>query len=94
MFAALQDSLKLTLFTVLVTNICLSHAKSGAEISQTGQPQQQQQGWQSHGPITALPGYAGKLRSKHYGGYISVGSKQLYYYMAESERSPVTDPVV
>jgi carboxypeptidase C (cathepsin A) len=48
----------------------------------------------NHGEITSLPGYSGQLASKHYGGYISVGSRQLYYYMVESERTPADDPVV
>lgn len=47
-----------------------------------------------HGEITSLPGYSGQLPSKHYGGYVSVGSRQLYYYLVESERSPADDPVV
>jgi serine carboxypeptidase-like clade 1 len=48
----------------------------------------------THGPIERLPGHEGPLRSKHYGGYISIGNKQLYYYMVESERDPANDPVV
>jgi hypothetical protein len=47
-----------------------------------------------HGEIKALPGYEGQLPSKHYGGYISVGSRKLYYYLVESERSPADDPTV
>lgn len=47
-----------------------------------------------HGEITSLPGYEGPLPSKHYGGYISVGSRKLYYYVVESERSPADDPTV
>lgn len=47
-----------------------------------------------HGEITSLPGYSGELSSKHYGGYIGVGSRKLYYYLVESERSPADDPVV
>lgn len=38
----------------------------------------------SHGEITSLPGYSGQLRSKHYGGYITVDEKNdrnLYYYL-------------
>lgn len=52
--------------------------------------------WQAtHGPITQVPFYTGeKLPSKHYGGYITVGNKQLYYYMVESEGNPAKDPVV
>lgn len=53
--------------------------------------------WRStdhHGEIASLPGYEGNLPSRHYGGYISVGTRQLYYYLAESERSPKDDPVV
>jgi carboxypeptidase C (cathepsin A) len=47
-----------------------------------------------HGEITSLPGYEGQLTSKHYGGYVSVGSRKLYYYLVESERSPADDPTV
>lgn len=80
-----------TIFTVLLAVQALH--TSGAE-----QQEQQQKNstWvATHGPITSVPGYiGGKLPSKHYGGYISVGNKQLYYYMVESERSPAKDPVV
>lgn len=63
--------------------------------SSTSTAEQQQEWTATHGQIRALPGYAGaQLTSKHYGGYISVGSKQLYYYMVESERDPANDPVV
>lgn len=51
----------------------------------------------THGRITALPGYVdnnGTVPSQHYSGYVTVGSKQLFYYMAESERDPANDPVV
>lgn len=47
----------------------------------------------AHGEIKQLPGYSGQLPSKHYGGYISVGSRQLYYYLVQSERA-ASDPVV
>jgi hypothetical protein len=52
--------------------------------------------WQpSHGEITSLPGFSGPLPSRHFGGYVSVGkSRQLYYYLVESERSLKDDPVV
>jgi len=74
-------------FYLLLIAVCASSATSAA--------QQLRQAWEAtHGPITQVPGYEGKLPSKHYGGYISVGNKQLYYYMVESERSPSTDPVV
>lgn len=66
-----------------------------ARASSSTSTAEQQEWTATHGQITALPGYAGaQLTSKHYGGYISVGSKQLYYYMVESERDPATDPVV
>jgi hypothetical protein len=36
------------------------------------------------GQITSLPGYSGQLRSRHFGGYITVDkahNRNLYYYM-------------
>jgi carboxypeptidase C (cathepsin A) len=84
---------------VLVT-LCvlvLTHEAAGLNLMgllkkhQEQAPQQQQA---THGEITSLPGYKGPLPSKHFGGYVSVGSRQLYYYLVESERSPTTDPVV
>lgn len=87
--------------TKMCALICLllALASNAAARSTSGTPleqqQQEQEPWvATHGPITNLPGYEGQLPSKHYGGYISVGNKQLYYYMVESERSPATDPVV
>ena len=63
-------------------------SKKGQQVHTTSSAQP------SHGEITSLPGYSGQLSSKHYGGYISIGSRQLYYYFVESERSPADDPVV
>jgi carboxypeptidase C (cathepsin A) len=65
-----------------------------ASASSSASNTEQQQWTATHGEITGLSGYAGQLTSKHYGGYITVGSKQLYYYMVESERDPANDPVV
>ncbi|KAF6258886.1 peptidase S10, serine carboxypeptidase [Scenedesmus sp. NREL 46B-D3] len=50
-----------------------------------------------HGEITSLPGYSGQLRSRQFGGYITVDKahdRNLYYYMVESEGSAAGDPVV
>jgi hypothetical protein len=47
--------------------------------------------------ITGVPGFAGALPSRHYGGYVTVDEERgrhLYYYFVTSERSPDTDPVV
>ena len=45
--------------------------------------------------ITSVPGYAGELPSKHFGGYIEVSpGRFLYYYLVLSERDPKNDPVV
>eukprot|EP00775_Hariotina_reticulata_P001910 gene1910-2243_t len=47
--------------------------------------------------IHEVPGFSGKLKSSHYGGYITVDQKSnrnLYYYLVESEGNPATDPVV
>ncbi|KAG1668322.1 hypothetical protein FOA52_011219 [Chlamydomonas sp. UWO 241] len=45
--------------------------------------------------ITFIPGYYSNLKSKHYGGYINVSAtKHMYYYFAESQGNPETDPVV
>eukprot|EP00878_Enallax_costatus_P001458 GHUV01001609.1.p1 GENE.GHUV01001609.1~~GHUV01001609.1.p1 ORF type:complete len:561 (+),score=169.12 GHUV01001609.1:237-1919(+) len=49
------------------------------------------------GEITSLLGYDGKLRSRHYGGYITVdeeNDRNLYYYLVESEGAVESDPVV
>lgn len=73
-------------FYLLLIAVCASASSATQHLRQA---------WEAtHGPITQVPGYEGKLPSKHYGGYISVGNKQLYYYMVKSERSPATDPVV
>ena len=47
--------------------------------------------------ITYLPGFNGNLKSRHYGGYITVdkeNDRNLYYYLVLSENDPRTDPVV
>ncbi|KAJ9176107.1 hypothetical protein P3X46_011454 [Hevea brasiliensis] len=44
--------------------------------------------------ITYLPGFIGNFPSKHYSGYVSVGEKNLFYYLVVSERNPSKDPVV
>ncbi|XP_072957781.1 serine carboxypeptidase 1-like isoform X1 [Typha angustifolia] len=47
--------------------------------------------------INKFPGFDGELPSKHYAGYITVGSeshrRHLYYYFATSERNPLEDPI-
>merc|ERR1711934_812086 len=43
--------------------------------------------------VASLPGY-GAPPSRHFSGFLSVGSKNMHYYFVESERSPSTDPVV
>eukprot|EP00961_Rhodomonas_salina_P016637 224305-Rhodomonas_salina.1 len=43
--------------------------------------------------VTAIPGFAGTLPSKHYAGYVGVGhekNKHMYYYLVTSEGSPQT----
>ncbi|KAK9846351.1 hypothetical protein WJX81_002116 [Elliptochloris bilobata] len=44
--------------------------------------------------VQFLPGFLGHFPSQHYSGYLSVGSKRLFYYFVASERSPGSDPVV
>ncbi|GMI88721.1 serine carboxypeptidase-like 20 [Hibiscus trionum] len=45
--------------------------------------------------VTHLPGFTGSVfPSKHYSGYVSIGEKNLFYYLVVSERSPGKDPVV
>ncbi|PWZ20532.1 Serine carboxypeptidase 1 [Zea mays] len=49
--------------------------------------------------VAEFPGFTGKLPSKHYAGYVTVGrheqrKRHLYYYLAVSERNPSLDPVV
>lgn len=49
--------------------------------------------------IKTLPGWDGRLPSKHYSGLISVGSEtgtagKLHYWFIESENKPSSDPVV
>jgi serine carboxypeptidase-like clade 1 len=85
-----SHSLYLVLASLLLLGVVSAQLSSTAAAAE-----QQQPAWQAtHGPITSVPGYEGQLPSKHYGGYITVGHKQLYYYMVESERNPATDPVV
>lgn len=75
--------------------LCSSTAAAwGLSWSRTSTTEQQNQPKGQHGQIASLPGYAGDLPSKHYSGYISVGSRQLFYYAVESERTPAEDPVV
>lgn len=43
--------------------------------------------------VPKLPGAKGALKSKHYAGYLPVDEKagrQLFYYLVESERDPVS----
>ncbi|KAJ3675681.1 hypothetical protein LUZ60_004723 [Juncus effusus] len=44
-----------------------------------------------------FPGFEGEFPSKHYAGYITIGSelqkRHIYYYFAISERNPSQDPV-
>ncbi|KAL1292041.1 hypothetical protein HN51_060504 [Arachis hypogaea] len=47
--------------------------------------------------VNQVPGFDGKLPSKHYAGYVTVDEdhgKNLYYYFVESECDPKKDPVV
>ncbi|KAE8691247.1 Serine carboxypeptidase 1 [Hibiscus syriacus] len=44
--------------------------------------------------VTHLPGFNGVFPSKHYSGYVSVGQKNLFYYLVVSERNAGKDPVV
>ena len=49
--------------------------------------------------VTSLPGWSGKLPSKHYSGYIPVGKTSgvpghIHYWFIESENDPVNDPIV
>jgi len=46
--------------------------------------------------VTSLPGWAGKLPSQQWSGYLAVGkekSRHLHYYFVASESNPATDPV-
>nr|CAD1836532.1 unnamed protein product [Ananas comosus var. bracteatus] len=47
--------------------------------------------------VKKFPGFDGELPSKHYAGYITVGSefprRHIYYYFALSERNPIEDPI-
>ena len=49
--------------------------------------------------VTSLPGWTGPLPSKHYSGYLPVGTTSgspgfIHYWLILSERSPATDPLV
>ncbi|KAK7256194.1 hypothetical protein RIF29_29632 [Crotalaria pallida] len=47
--------------------------------------------------IKHIPGFNGKISSKHYAGYVTVDKghgRNLYYYFVESEGTPSKDPVV
>ncbi|KAK7256191.1 hypothetical protein RIF29_29629 [Crotalaria pallida] len=47
--------------------------------------------------IKQVPGFNGKIPSKHYAGYVTVDKghgRNLYYYFVESEGTPSKDPVV
>lgn len=47
--------------------------------------------------ITHLPGYTGRFKSRHYGGYVNVDrdhNRHLYYYFVTSEGNPARDPLV
>jgi serine carboxypeptidase-like clade 1 len=51
---------------------------------------------QQHGEITSLPGYSGQLRSRHFGGYITVDEdhdRNLYYYMVRRIASSCNDSI-
>ena len=45
--------------------------------------------------IIKLPGWDGKLPSKHFSGYLDAhqGTKHMHYYLQLSEGDPATDPV-
>lgn len=80
-----------TLYLLLCSSTAAGWSLSWSRSSTT---EQQPRPKGQHGQIASLPGYAGDLPSKHYSGYISVGSRQLFYYAVESERMPAEDPVV
>ncbi|KAK7256196.1 hypothetical protein RIF29_29634 [Crotalaria pallida] len=47
--------------------------------------------------IKQVPGFNGKIPSKHYAGYVTVDEshgRNLYYYFVESEGTPSKDPMV
>jgi carboxypeptidase C (cathepsin A) len=45
--------------------------------------------------VASLPGFAGKLPSKHYSGYLPArgGAHHVHYYLQLSEGDPASDPV-
>lgn len=67
------------------------HESSDNLISQTGQIHNEQSD-----AIDSVPGFDGDLPSKHYAGYIPVGTsgKRLFYYLVEAESDPSNAPVV
>jgi carboxypeptidase C (cathepsin A) len=44
--------------------------------------------------ILSLPGWAGKLPSKQYSGYLNVSDTRLHYWLVESEADPANAPTV
>ncbi|KAE8671014.1 hypothetical protein F3Y22_tig00112000pilonHSYRG00191 [Hibiscus syriacus] len=44
--------------------------------------------------VTHLPGFNGVFPSNNYSGYVSVGQKNLFYYLFVSERNTGKDPIV
>lgn len=47
--------------------------------------------------ITHIPGLQSDLKSRHYGGYITVDEdhkRNLYYYLVTSEGEPAKDPLI
>ena len=47
--------------------------------------------------ITDIPGLQCNLKSRHYGGYITVdadNNRNLYYYFVTSKRKPAKDPLI
>jgi len=45
--------------------------------------------------ITSLPGWNAPLPSAQYSGYLNIaGGKHLHYWLVQSERDPVKDPLI